>query len=784
MANKDNKNTNDLPRNPLLRGIRSLSNITKATNTSIYGVSRDVADVLSGSVDDLIDQIGKENTSEKNMINAHMTKYKLSRAGKNAKGDTSIYNIINDATVIDHMQGLINGENVKFSQLLKDYEIIKRCIPQVHKVISDIKDGIISPDAMTDSAIGIEFPTNITNADKDQIAKLLDKYELNDLLNKVVIDYLIASVDYYVPVPYSSIPDMLSAEDININECISELESDVKNNCIRTLYECASHNDLDVISESVELQYEEDDDGFGNRLKSFTINNLDINNELTECTNNIEFIRGGKDYFKAAVLNEAVALKNNMSTDTSMKSVLKNLKAGSSRSDAVSSNLAVDGLVDAATIKDIRRNVNFKGCHIERLDPARVLPFKLRNTVIGYFYIEDVHGAGSNSTTGNISSVMDKINASVYMKHDESNKAVRVQTAIIKNIADKMIEAIDSKFINDNYEDMDILYEFIKVNELHTKKKKRIVFFHPDDVCEFKRKDGSIMKNCMFMAKLYILTMLSNVLTNVTRGADRNIHYVKTGLTTDIEQHVNHAIRAVKQGQIRYSDIGTINEIFNIVGANVDVFMPVSVDGERPIETETISGQNVDMNNDFLNSILKSIIQSFGAPSSIIDDYESADFARTITMSNLNMAKLALAAQNEICPTLTKLFRLIVSYEMPEFTQVDDLVAKLNPPMVIVMEMNKDRVDSIDQMSKVLAELYCPANDQETTAERTMRLFRLEYFKKNMPSLDWDELDEMYRKIKQDDKTEEMKNELTGDQNDMSSGSASGYYGGGESSGY
>ena len=28
-----------------------------------------------------------------------------------------------------------------------------------------------------------------------------------------------------------------------------------------------------------------------------------------------------------------------------------------------------------------------------------------------------------------------------------------------------------------------------------------------------------------------------------------------------------------------------INEIFNIVGANVDVFMPVSTDGERPIET-------------------------------------------------------------------------------------------------------------------------------------------------------------------------------------------------------
>ena len=75
------------------------------------------------------------------------------------------------------------------------------------------------------------------------------------------------------------------------------------------------------------------------------------------------------------------------------------------------------------------------------------------------------------------------------------------------------------------------------------------------------------------------------MLANVTRGGDRQIHYVKTGLTTDVEGSVNSTIRAIKQNQIRYSDIGTINDIFNIVGSLVDVFMPVSIDGERPIET-------------------------------------------------------------------------------------------------------------------------------------------------------------------------------------------------------
>ena len=194
------------------------------------------------------------------------------------------------------------------------------------------------------------------------------------------------------------------------------------------------------------------------------------------------------------------------------------------------------------------------------------------------------------------------------------------------------------------------------------------------------------------------------------------------------------------------------------------------------------------MNNDFLNSILKSIIQSFGAPSSIIDDYESADFAKTITMSNLSMAKLALASQNELCPVLTKLFRLIVMYEMPEFNLVDEINIKLNPPMVIVMEMNKERIDSVDQMSKTFAELYFPQNDQETDSERKMRLFRLEYFKKNMPTIDWDELEEMARKVDQDNKTEALKANINSD-NDSgfdngSGGYNSGSYGNYGSNGY
>lgn len=744
---------NKEPRNPFLKGLRSLNNITRSTETSTYGVGRDVADVLTSEVNNFTDKLLIDSDKDRSLINSHMTKYRLYNASRERTSSANIYNIINDSNIMESVQTLMGGENVKFSQLLKDYEIIKRCIPQVHKVITSLKNNIISPDAMLDSAIGIELPASISSSDKDKINDIIEKYKLNEKLQDYVMEYLIASVKYVTVVPYNIIPKMLDGEYKNIDECIEELESEASNKP-KTLLEWTGYVNSVPLTESVDLDYIDNDTRINH---TFTVTPDELRVCINESLNNIEFIKGGADYFKNAVLNEAVSIKNNMNGDTSMKSILKRMK---SRSKTISSDMVqvVDGLVDPDTLKDIKKNVDFKGCHIEELATSRVIPFKLRDTIVGYFYVEDNVMPG-NTQRSNISTIMDKINASVYMKHDVSNQAARVELAVIKTIADKMIECIDSKFINDNYEDMDIIYEFIRVNEIH-KKHKRVVFFHPDDVCEFKRKDGSIMKNCMFMAKLYILTTLANVLTNVTRGADRNIHYVKTGLTTDIEGHVNAAIRAIKQGQIRYSDIGTINEIFNIVGASTDVFMPVSVDGERPIETETISGQNVDMNTDFLNYMLKSIIQSFGVPSSVVDDFENIDFAKTISMSNIEMAKAVLDAQNEISEPLTKLIRSIITYELPEFTEVDEIKAKLNPPAIIVFEMNKDRIDSVNQISEVLANLLFSQNENETENEKLLRMFKLEYMRKNIPTLNWDVIDEIVAKIRIDSKGEILQDNL------------------------
>ena len=138
MANSKN---NKEPRNPFLKGLLSLNNATKATDTSTYGVSRDVASVLSNNVDDFVDKIASDSDKDKSLINSHMTRSRLYNSSREVNpGSIKLYDIINDSTIMDSVQTLVGGENIKFSQLLKDYEIIKRCIPQIHKVITSLKN--------------------------------------------------------------------------------------------------------------------------------------------------------------------------------------------------------------------------------------------------------------------------------------------------------------------------------------------------------------------------------------------------------------------------------------------------------------------------------------------------------------------------------------------------------------------------------------------------------------------------------------------------------------------
>ena len=55
----------------------------------------------------------------------------------------------------------------------------------------------------------------------------------------------------------------------------------------------------------------------------------------------------------------------------------------------------------------------------------------MRDTIVGYFYVDDKVDV---KKTNNLSSIMDKINASVYMKNTKTDRSKEVEQVIIRNI--------------------------------------------------------------------------------------------------------------------------------------------------------------------------------------------------------------------------------------------------------------------------------------------------------------------------------------------------------------
>ena len=112
---------------------------------------------------------------------------------------------------------------------------------------------------------------------------------------------------------------------------------------------------------------------------------------------------------------------------------------------------------------------------------------------------------------------------------------------------------------------------------------------------------------------------------------------------------------------------------------------------------------------------------------------------------------------------------------MPDFDQVDEITAKLTPPLVIVLEMNKERIDSVNQMAEVLANILLPQNADETLEEKRIRMFKEEYNRSNLPTLDWDKIDEIMSKVKTKSIIEQNMNNSNNDMDNFGNNSNQGY---------
>ena len=98
-----------------------------------------------------------------------------------------------------------------------------------------------------------------------------------------------------------------------------------------------------------------------------------------------------------------------------------------------------------------------------------------------------------------------------------------------------------------------------------------------------------------------------------------------------LEVQIETILLSIKTKEYKMDNLNDINTILNLnPGRFDDYFMP-SMNGDHPVEIDTLPGMDTEMSNEFLEFLKNSMLSGIGIPRDLIDSLSNVDFARTLS---------------------------------------------------------------------------------------------------------------------------------------------------------
>ncbi|MDE6040112.1 MAG: hypothetical protein K2F99_00905, partial [Muribaculaceae bacterium] len=317
------------------------------------------------------------------------------------------------------------------------------------------------------------------------------------------------------------------------------------------------------------------------------------------------------------------------------------------------------------------------------------------------------------------------------LKSRATNLSVASQTAeevISRELAKRIIQTFDPNLGINRVEDIDLMHDFIRNNEIY-KGNKRITFYYADDIFDMSRADDSILTNAVFFTKLYATLMLNNIITKVLRGRGRQIHTVQTGVSANTQRYIDNAIASLAMPENNLGTLhGSFEQIMNPFNAASDIVIPTEEDGAQYIRTDYIPGQDIDMNDDFLRTLLNSIISSFGLDSAVLDATNgNLQFARTLTMESLQICISIRNEQQDLHPSweamCLRVLEIMGSDALKDAVKNDQIEVRFYEPRSLIIQNTIDDLNNIKSLAEYIADITPSFNDEGMDKTRDRFIF-------------------------------------------------------------
>ena len=759
----------------------NLSNTIKDLSSSIYGTQNDdTIDIMNAQFQSILDyEITSLKGSGSNSTD-DMTSF-ISKLYDKNKRENKLSEIFNneltsmtlgsdDTTIGSFLTSVYQNKMIKQSDI---HDIANQLI-ELKEAVNTMRDAIVTAD-IVDGRINREITfKGITDEETERYRSIIHtvekRFEIQEKIKNFIVKEGLTYGEYYVYcIPYSAIFNdfMKNKSKYNTSSLYSyESAGDLKPIQEAMLEGNRSYvnlgcDDDESLSEFMESCYEDFEydknaypqfsnegefhESFNEDLKDIlsrvSVINADI--PLPVMEEGVETIKEFRNEFVNESGDAFMETRKDLQPDDTFMKFMKDTK-GQKRKDDSSEGI-YSGTKKVDDFKDV------KDCYIKMLEPTRVCEIKMMDEVIGYFYIK----------TDTMTPLNGVLSSTLYQTKFNQKRS---EHDIVSDIAGRIIQKFDKKFLKENPKFKKLIVEALNFYDL-SEQSVKFQFVPKEYMVAFKIDkdiDGngtSMLEGSMFYAKLYLMLLLFKIMSIIVDSNDTKVNYIKqSGIDKNLINKVQQIAIQKQARTINIFDLFNYTTLINKIGNGNELFIPVGRSGDRPMETDILSGQEVQLNSELMELLRNSYILGTGVPAAILNYLNEADFAKSIEVANTKFNGRVVNYQLDFNVGIGELYRKILKYStnIPEDV-IDSIDVSLIQPKGGQNNIKSEAVGNITTIIDFITKLYFGESSSEEGDEIVIRKFSIRLAKLYLPMLNFEEIETELQKAKIDAEEEKLR---------------------------
>ena len=727
---KDNITLND--NKTIRRNLSQLNTILGRANLSLYGTDRtsEVSSLDKKFQDILHTQLDALNNSDDNDITSFIHKLWSDDRKKSAISrmlDNQFSNTTGSelSTIQSLFQEAYRNKLIEQNDL---HEVASALI-ELSEAITITRDAIISADINTgrlNRELSFGSADDELDVNKKSIVESIEKrFKLLTKIKNFIVPKTLEYGEYYAYIlPYSKI----------FNDFIKIKNTKIKES---SLYESTSDNDFKAFSNTQYNNFKDAAKSIGAPISEEGLSESSFNKSMKAVFENIVIcndprplpvLEEGSEslnyYMNEYVSESGDALKTEAKRDS--KSIFDKVNGQSS-----------EGIHSDNEFADI------KDCYIKLIEPTKMVEVKILNTVIGYYYVQEE----------DITTVSGMLTNNLYFT--DFNAEIGNKKTLVDGIAAQVVKAFDKKFLQDNIKFKKEIADALMYHNIHNKRIK-FQFIPAEYVVAFKIDEDengngqSMIKDSLFYAKLYLMLLLFKIMSIVLYSNDTKVNYIrKSGIDKDIANQIEEIARIKQSRQINIMDLFSYTTLINKIGNGNEQYVPVGRSNERPIETEILQGQDVQLDTPLLEMLKNAYILGTGVPAAILNYLNEAEFAKIVEQNHSKFNARVVNYQLDFNESISEMYRKILRYSTTlSDTSISNFTFIFQPPKAARNNFKSDAIQTHQAFADFMVNLYYgdPTMSQDPNINDNIMTFKKNLARDELEFIMFDHMDEIYEK--------------------------------------